>query len=110
VAGVTYGREDGRGIVERAEAYVARRDGRLAGRLGFGIHGIVQLIESNAYPVFAALKIHYEEEPYQREKQIYERLKEEGILKIRGFRVPQLIAWDDFLIAVPVVSPGFTTG
>jgi len=33
-------------IVEKAEAYILRRDCHMAGRLGFGIHGIVFAIES----------------------------------------------------------------
>lgn len=87
-------------IIEKAEAYVARRDGRFAGRLGFGIHDAVDAIEGNAHPGVAELKIHYAEEPYLREKQVYERLKEAGVLEIRGFRVPQHIAFDDELLAM----------
>ena len=94
-------------IAEKADAYVARRDCHLAGRLGFGIHGIVHAIESNAYPGLAALKIHYAEEPFLREKQAYERLKEAGIIEIRSFRVPQIIDFDDELLALQmtVVKP-----
>jgi len=96
-------------IVERADAYSLRRDCHLAGRLGFGIHGIVFAIESNAHPGIAALKIHNAEEPYFREKQVYRRLAEAGILEIHGFRVPQLIAFDDELLALEmtVVKPPF---
>lgn len=94
-------------IIEKAEAYVARRDCRLAGRLGFGIYGIVYAIEGNAHPGVAALKTHYAEEPYLREKQVYERLREVGVMEVRGFRVSQLIAFDDELLALEmtVVKP-----
>jgi hypothetical protein len=94
-------------IIEKAEAYVARRDCRLAGRLGFGIHDAADAIEGNAHPGVAALKIHYAEEPYLREKQVYQRLKEAGVMEIRSFRVPQLIAFDDELLALEmtVVKP-----
>jgi len=96
-------------ISERAEAFVARHDRRLAGRLGFGIHGIVFAIEGNAHPGVAALKIHDASRPYLREKEVYGRLKEEGIIEIRAFRVPQLIAFDDELLALEmtVVKPPF---
>jgi hypothetical protein len=94
-------------IVEKAETYAARRGCHLAGRLGFGIHGIVFAIEGNAHPGVAALKIHYAEEPYLREKQVYERLKEAGVIEIRAFRVPQLLDFDDELLALEmtVVKP-----
>jgi hypothetical protein len=87
-------------IIEIAEAYVVRRDCRMVGRLGSGIHGIVFAIEGNAHPGLAALKIHNAEEPYLREKQVYGRLKEAGIIEILAFRVPQLIAFDDELLAL----------
>jgi hypothetical protein len=96
-------------IVEKAEAYLLQRGCHLAWRLGFGIHGIVFAIEGNAHPGVAALKIHHSEEPYRREKEVYERLKEAGIFEIRAFRVPQLIAFDDELLALEmtVVKPPF---
>ena len=46
------------------------------------------------------MKIHYSEEPYRREKDVYERLKDAAIFEIRAFRVPQLIAFDDELLAL----------
>jgi hypothetical protein len=87
-------------IIEKTEAYLLRRGCHLAGRLGSGIHGIVFAIEGNAHPGVSALKIHYSEEPYRREKEVYERLKEAAIFEIRAFRVPQLIAFDDELLAL----------
>ena len=96
-------------IFERAEIYAADRDRRLAGRLGFGIHGIVFAIEGNVHPGVAALKIHYAEEPYFRERDVYRLLEEEGVMEIHGFRVPQLIACDDALLALEMtmVKPPF---
>lgn len=35
-------------MIEKAEAYAARRVRRVAGRLGFGIHSMVFVIEGNA--------------------------------------------------------------
>ena len=56
--------------IEKAEAYVARRGCHLAGRLGFGIPGIVFAMEGNARPGVAALKILKNAEPYFREKEV----------------------------------------
>ncbi len=89
-------------IIEYAEAYVALRNCSLARRLGSGIHGIVYEIESNAQPNVSALKIHYGEGPYRREKEVYERLKETDVFEIRGFEVPRLVAFDDDLLAIEI--------
>lgn len=96
-------------IIENAETYAARRDSRLAGRLGFGIHGIVFAVEGNGHPGAAALKVHYSAEPYFRERDAYRRLEEESVMEICNFRVPQLIGCDDVLLALEmtIVKPPF---
>lgn len=96
-------------IVENAETYAARRDRHLAGRLGFGIHGIVFAIEGNLHPGVAALKVHHSEEPYLRERDVYRRLEDEGVVEIYAFRIPQLIECDDELLALEMtmVKPPF---
>jgi hypothetical protein len=43
-------------MIEKAETYAARSGRHLAGRLGFGIHGIVFALEDNQNPGVAALK------------------------------------------------------
>jgi hypothetical protein len=96
-------------IFERAKLYTAHRNRLVSGQLGSGIHGTVFETESNAHPGFSALKIHHEAKPYFREREIYERLKEHGIFKLLGFAVPQLLAWDDQLLAleITVVKPPY---
>ena len=96
-------------IIEKAEAYAARRERRLAGRLGFGIHGIVFALEGNVHPGVSALKVHRSDEPYVRERDIYRRLAENGVTAVCGFRVPCLIDCDDALPALEMtmVKPPF---
>jgi hypothetical protein len=96
-------------IVEKAETYAARRDRRLAGRLGFGIHGIVFAIEGNVHPGAAALKVYYSDEGYCRERDVYRRLQDQGVVEIYDFRVPQFIERDDALLALEMtmVMPPF---
>lgn len=93
--------------IANAEAYAARHRLRLIGRLGFGIHGIVYAVEGNAELGMAALKIHHAREPWLRERDVYERLKELGVTEIRGFEVPLLLDADDELVALKmtIVTP-----
>ncbi|KAB2648040.1 MAG: hypothetical protein DVB27_01785 [Verrucomicrobia bacterium] len=93
--------------IANAEAYAARHQLRLIGRLGFGIHGIVWLAEGNAELGTAALKAHFHREPYLRERAVYERLAELGVTELRGFEVPQLLGCDDSLrvLKMTVVAP-----
>ena len=94
-------------MIERAEAYAARRARYLAGRLGFGIYGMVFVLEGNDEPGASALKIHQNAEPYSRERDVYGRLAETGIRTILDFSVPGLIACDDRLLAIEmtIVQP-----
>ena len=96
-------------IIEKAETYATRTARHLSARLGFGIHGIVFALEGNLNPGAAALKIHYSEEPYRRERNVYLRLRDEGIDAISGLKVPNLIAFDDALLALEmtIVQPPF---
>lgn len=96
-------------IFSRANLYCARRNRKVSGRLGFGIHGTVFETEGNVDPGFTALKIFREREPYLRERNVYERLMESEVIEIFGFRVPQLLAFDDNLLALEmtVVKPPY---
>ena len=78
-------------MIEKAEVYAARRGRRVAGRLGFGIHGMVFVIEGNAECGASAVKIHGNREPFLRERDVYEWLSERGVVDICGFSVPQMI-------------------
>lgn len=96
-------------ILEKAETYASGRDRQLAGRLGFGIHGIVFALEGNVHPGVSALKVHHSEEPYVRERDVYRRLAREGVREICGLRVPEMLDCDDALFALEMtmVKPPF---
>jgi hypothetical protein len=95
--------------IANAEAYAARHQLRLIERLGFGIHGIVYLVEGNSELGTAVLKAHFGREAYRRELSIYERLAELGVTHIRGFEVPCLLGSDDesWVLKITVVMPPY---
>jgi hypothetical protein len=84
-------------LIENASTYASRHQLHLAERLGFGIHGIIFVAENNLKVGKTAVKAHRSLEPYQRERDAYERLKEAGVSEIIGFHVPQFISFDDEL-------------
>lgn len=96
-------------IMERAEACAEALSRCVIGRLGFGIHGIVFALQGNPDPGITALKVCGARGPYRREREIYQRLKEEAVSEIRGFRVPQLLGFDDdrWALEMTVVKPPF---
>ncbi len=69
-------------------------------RLGFGVHGIVFLVESNEQVLLSAVKFHYQWAPYQRERDIYERLTDLEVTYLSGFETPRLLRADDELMAL----------
>lgn len=96
-------------MIEKAEIYAARHGRLVVARLGFGIHGMVFATEGNVESGASALKVHENREPFLRERDVYERLAERGVVEICGFSVPQVIGWDDELLAIEmtVVKPPF---
>lgn len=96
-------------LLEKAEAYAIARGLKVARGLGFGIHGIVVALESENEPGQTALKVHHSAEPYRRECEVYERLREVGCRKILGFHVPQFLRGDEGLLALEmtVVTPPY---
>jgi len=95
--------------MQRALAYAAQHQLRLAERLGFGIHGIIHVAENKCRGGKTAVKTHREGKPYFREIAAYERLREAAVLKLIGFNVPQLIRADDelFVIEMTIVTRPF---
>lgn len=87
-------------LERRAANYAMRRKVAFAELLGCGIHGMVRAAENNENLGRFAVKIHRYEEAYIRERTIYQRLRELGIVRIRSFNVPQLLGWDDECMAV----------
>jgi len=89
------------------DEFASRRGLRRIGWLGSGIHGSVFTVEDNDRTGVFAVKIHEAGVPYQRERDVYERLMEVAILDVRGFRIPRLLAGDDELPAIEmtIVKP-----
>jgi hypothetical protein len=96
-------------LLDRAEAFAKANHRTIRERLGFGIHGTVMALESENKATVTALKILSSDEPYRRERDIYQRLKEMRAAEMRGFQVPQIVQWDDDLLALEmtVVVPPF---
>ena len=95
--------------IQNARTYTARHGLQLAERLGFGVHGIIHVAESNSNPGKTAIKIHRHTEPYFREREIYEMLKAAHISELCGFHVPQFLGADDELriIEMTIVTRPF---
>ena len=87
-------------LIENALAYAARHQLQLAERLGFGIHGMIVVVENKSKGGKTAIKAHRADEPYRRERDVYERLKQAGVTEVLGFNVPQFIQADDDLRAI----------
>ena len=94
---------------ERARTFAAAHQGTLVELLGFGIHGIAVVLQSENGFTQTALKIHSAREPYRRERDVYERLAESGVTKILACHVPRLLRSDDVLLALEmtIVPPPF---
>jgi hypothetical protein len=71
----------------------------LGKQLGFGVHGIV--FAAGKQPEGrSAVKVNEREVDFRRERDVYLRLKELGVEKIRDCAVPGLIAYDDELLII----------
>jgi len=84
----------------RAQAYAERHGLRIGTPLGSGNHGSVFVVERNFKPNRSAIKVHQEQEPYSREKGVYERLTQREVVAIEGFAVPQFLGADDDLLVL----------
>jgi len=96
-------------LIERAEAFAKSHECTIGERLGFGIHGIVIVLNCESKAAATALKVLASAEPYRRERDTYQRLSEARVTKVRGFHEPQLLQWDDdlFALEITVVTPPF---
>lgn len=91
-------------IWERAKQYAAEQSRILIGQLGYGYDGSVFATERQS-----AIKVLRFERLYQRERDVYLRLRSEAIIDIAGFSVPQLIHHDDrlWVVEMGIVAPPF---
>ncbi|MDP1562226.1 MAG: hypothetical protein Q8M16_12675 [Pirellulaceae bacterium] len=67
---------------------------------GYGVHGTVFSCSREYHAVRTALKIHEFEVPYFRERDVYLRLRAFEVEVVEGHYVPQLIDFDDDLLAI----------
>lgn len=82
------------------EAYAGRRKIVWAEQLGVGLQGVVRVAEDNGIFGRFAVKLHRAAGAYARELACYRRLAEHGVVRLRGFNVPQLLGWDDTCVAI----------
>ena len=96
-------------IRERAERFAKREKLTFRKRLGCGVHGIVLLADRQGRPGRSAVKIHERRCFYERERDVYLRLRARGVVEMQGFNVPELISHDDefWVIEMSVVTRPF---
>ncbi|MGH7136212.1 MAG: hypothetical protein ACREHD_10765 [Pirellulales bacterium] len=86
--------------------HLATKIGRvLEEELGFGVHGMVWSTDLKS-----VIKVHGSERLYyERERDIYLRLQENGVTEVLGFHVPRMFTFDDELLAleIAIVQPPF---
>ncbi|HXU75242.1 MAG TPA: hypothetical protein VN794_01680, partial [Methylomirabilota bacterium] len=84
-------------LIPNASLYAGRHQLEVAERLGSGKDGIVMVANRKTKPAGIAIKVLRWDELYQREKKVYERLRELEVTTVLGFNVPQLIGFEDDL-------------
>lgn len=95
--------------IDKIEIYIAKTHRQCVDSLGGGTQGSVFLIEEPGNPSYTAVKIHRREIAYQRELEVYLRLRDLEISQVCGHDVPILLAHDEDLMALEMttVSPPF---
>jgi hypothetical protein len=87
-------------LLEMAKVIARELGAKLGELLGFGIHGIVFVLESEGEVAPHALKVHSAREPYRRERDVYESLLKNDVHAVLGFHVPRLLRCDDERLAL----------
>ncbi len=97
----------------RVAQYVDQRKLTVDSCAGAGTQGTVlvcnYLSQTNSIEHQVAVKFHEREVAYDREVSIYLRLRDLEIVEVSGHMVPQLVHYDDELLAIEmtIVSPPF---
>lgn len=82
-------------IESKLRAFLKSSKLTLLERIGFGIHGQVFAVHGSG-PLLSVVKVfESEEQPYQREREVYLRLRAMKVTYVEHCAVPQLIAADD---------------
>lgn len=92
-------------VFGRALRFAAQNGLVLEDDLGFGVHGVVwSTDQKSVVKVHGAQRLYYE-----RERDVYLRLREHNVRNVLGFHVPRLWKFDDDLMAIEIaiVRPPF---
>ncbi|MGQ0636167.1 MAG: hypothetical protein ACT4QC_16260 [Planctomycetaceae bacterium] len=91
-------------LLERLQRYSQRHGCGLRCELGFGYDGIVFSTDRQS-----ALKALRFASLFERERNVYERLRDNGVQTVLGFAVPHLMRVDEelWIIEMTIVSPPF---
>jgi len=84
-------------LIPTARLYAARNQLEIAESPGSGKDGIVLVAKRKGKPADSAIKVLRWTESYEREKRVYERLRNADVSAVLGFNVPQLLGCDDEL-------------
>lgn len=87
-----------------AKQYANDRGLQIIGQLGYGYDGTVFATNRQS-----AIKVLQFERLFQREQDVYLRLRQHSVLSVQGFSVPQLIEFSNELLVVEIgiVAPPF---
>lgn len=81
-------------LIPNIRLYADRHELDLAETLGSGKDGIVLVARRKAQAGKVAVKALRWPEAYERENKVYERLRQEAVITVLGFNVPQLVGGD----------------
>jgi hypothetical protein len=84
-------------LLRRLEEFADRHGLVIGEQLGYGVHGTVVTDRNQLHFGLSALKAFEREEDFIRERDVYLRLTNFGIVEIRGCNVPRLRSFDNKL-------------
>jgi hypothetical protein len=87
-------------LLRRLHEYAGNKNLAVESQLGFGVHGIVFTVHHQTHDGLSAVKVHERERDYARERDVYLRLHDNRIGKVRGCNVPELLDFDNDLWAI----------
>src|ERR1051325_2556742 len=100
-------------VLRRAAEFADKHKLTLGREVGHGMNGVVFVakgkIPYSGRPSHSAVKACHSELEYERERDVYFRLQERGLTKIRGCKIPELIEYDDelWIIEMTIVTRPF---
>jgi hypothetical protein len=96
-------------LIRRLQTYADRYGLTVERELGAGVHGIVFSAGHQTEGGRSAVKVHERGADYARERDVYLRLRANGLTAVRGCNVPELVRFDDelWVIEMTVVTRPF---